>query len=251
MMAGTSQQQQTAVPVPHAPARFHPYRPNGGMTTGRGAGAFRHAAPWGLNEIFGLYDAALRGSTSQAPPEPKYLAAKSHPRKLERHFKKDVVNPDDVIDVDSDAEDDSAEWEEVPICAGCDRELFLGDPESQDGSRPCALSGSSLFVWSLLEPGAECGHLVCALCAQDNQKRFLAHLAQKRRQQAATKRGKRARTTRNSKRSNTATTASVTSAVDLEDDFIFEPCPVAGCDGDGTNWRTKLGTKDGLWQVFL
>jgi len=172
----------------------------------------------------------------QPMPQPKYDASKSHPHKLPKGFRRDVIPPEDIIDLDASTScfKTDSEEEEVPVCAGCDQELFLGDQDNHSAFRPCVL---------------KCGHLICAECASEGKKRFLSE------RKAATK----AKPKKGKGKGRAKTKAVVTEMgkeIVLDEDMVmvqgpWKGCPVVGCDGDKTAWNRKLGADTGLWQVFV
>lgn len=179
-------------PPPPPPAHAQPRRVGGGIARGRGArhgGApFHHArayTPWEQQEYDDDADdfhAFLRsniprfvglggGFLAQFPPfglggggpaapmpndkPAKYDFKKSHPHNLDPGFSRSIVPPDEIISLDADPGAADDDYEEVPVCAGCERELFLGNEAEKDSARPYAL---------------RCGHLVCAECAAKGKK---------------------------------------------------------------------------------
>jgi len=198
----------------------------GGIARARGSGPFHTMGPAHRLHSLDMEDpdavqrafwdryAAWRGAyfPSAGPStakQPKFDANKSHPRKMDPGYRKDIVPPDEVVNVDQDSADDD---EEVPVCAGCDKELFLGNETDKDHARPYAL---------------KCGHLICAECAS----------ARKARKKPKAKKGYR------SKKSEAAEEVGFAKP--------WEGCPVKSCNGGGTAWHRKVGSDDGLWDVYL
>jgi len=156
------------------------------------------------------------GPPSSDAKQPKYDPHLSHPRKLDAGFRRDIIPPDEIVNIDADPSGSSDEYEEVPVCSGCDKELFLGNEAEKDSARPYAL---------------RCGHLVCAECAAKGKARKPSA--------AKSKKGKG----RKSKVEQT-----------LEGQGFALPwvgCPVKSCDGASTAWNRKVGDQDGLWDVYL
>lgn len=186
-------------------------------------------------------------------PPPKYDINESHPRKLARGFRRDVVPPAPVIDLDKtiDADADSEEEEEVPVCAACKTELFVPQMEGdKSASRPCAL---------------KCGHIICAGCVYTGRKFFRKQIARKRKANLGYTTNAKSKTRKVSAASQEKDIVLATNGngnVNPEEHGIvsaqagLEPgewigCPVPSCDGGGTQWLRNLGHPDGLWEIYL
>lgn len=178
-------------------------------------------------------------------PEAKYDSSLSHPRKQDKGFRKDVVAPAKVIAIDQtfDGEEED-EYEDVPICAACETQLFIPEAEgSKEASRPCAI---------------RCGHLICAACYVKGRS---FSRKQSNRKRNATRAAKTATSSKGKKKDAAAATIQKepTNGIDIETQGIVERlepgewigCPVPTCDGAGTQWQRKLGHPEGLWEVYL
>lgn len=176
--------------------------------------------------------AASYADAASRLPEPKFDATKSHPGKLERGFRRDVVPPSDIINVDASIQDDDQEdeYEEVPICAACDTELFVPESEGDKSvaSRPCAL---------------KCGHVICAACTQAQRSHYRSHIMRVSRE----KKRKGAHIAPEAEQHGIK--ESVTPAMIKEGKWLG--CPVEGCDGAGTQPLRAMGHPDGMWQIYI
>lgn len=163
-------------------------------------------------------DALAAGPDLAHQKKPKYSVAKSHPRKLQPGFRRDVVPPDEVLMVEDDESPSSDDFEEVPQCASCDKELFISSEAGTDAARPYAL---------------RCGHIICAECAAEIKTAATTS-------RATRGRGKKAKV--------------VQPRVVKESTLTWSKCPVKDCDGGNTIFKGakgKLGTETGMWEVFM
>lgn len=211
------------------------------------------AARWLMNHH--LHQPAVHSyanAAAQIPPA-KYDIQESHPRKLARGFRRDVVPPapvielDKTIDGDLKLEEEEEEEEEVPVCASCKTELFVPQTEGdKSATRPCAI---------------KCGHIICAACVVLGRKYYRRQMARKRKAARGLPPGPppKSRKTNQAKAAAGDAVKGEDAASEhgiIESWSSLEPgewigCPVVTCDGANTGWLKNLGHPDGLWEIYL